>query len=291
MLRQNGTAPVVPHWKRAFMPELDWNTTPAPAPLAPQTPGFSPQLHRPHVLVVDDDRGHRLLLAPLLDRAGFRASLAPDAATGLKLVKTAAPDLILLDVMLPGEDGLAFCRRMRAASGVPIIMLTALGQGPHRVAGLDSGADDYIAKPFDPDELLARIRAVLRRVRAFSGAANGNAVPARASARQRYRFEGWTLDVAKREVWSPDGVLITLTSGEFDLLLAFCDHPQMVLSREHLIELTTGRPSDGVDRRIDILVSRVRRKITLDGGRGDLLKTVRNGGYQFTAPVTLDAQG
>jgi two-component system OmpR family response regulator len=241
--------------------------------------------HRPHVLIIDDDRDHRLLLAGLLDRGGFRSSLAADAAAGLRLVASAAPDLILLDVMLPGEDGLAFCRRMRAESGLPIIMLTALGQGPHRVAGLDSGADDYIAKPFDPDELLARIRAVLRRARATESA------PAPlGSGRRRYRFEGWTLDAAKREVWSPDGVLITLTSGEFDLLLAFCDHPQMVLSREHLVELTTGKASDGADRRIDILVSRVRRKIdgTQPGSRATLLKTVRNGGYQFTAPVSLE---
>ena len=243
---------------------------------------------RPHILVVDDDRGHRLLLARLLDRSGFRPSLAADAAAALKLIAAGGPDHILLDVMLPGEDGLVFCRRVRAISNLPIIMLTALGQGPHRVAGLDAGADDYVAKPFDSDELLARIRAVLRRVQ------DGTSAPATRiglgfggrSARRRYRFAGWTLDVARREAWSPLGVLITLTSGEFDLLLAFCDHPEMVLAREHLVELTTGKPSDGADRRIDILVSRIRSK--LSSGGTELLKTVRHGGYQLTVPVTLE---
>jgi two-component system OmpR family response regulator len=260
-------------------------------------------LHRPHVLVVDDDRGHRVLLARLLDQNGFRASLAGDGAAALKLVGTAQPDLVLLDVMLPGEDGLAFMRRLRAVSALPVIMLTALGQGAHRVAGLDSGADDYVAKPFDPDELLARIRAVLRRSRDRAAEA---ALTSRSGALlprgpRRYRFAGWTLDAARREVWSPEGVLISMTSGEFDLLLAFCDHPQMMLTREHLVELTTGKPSDGEDRRIDILVSRIRRKLepqigaALDGSenpgrRSRILKTVRNGGYQFAVPVTIEPQ-
>ena len=261
--------------------------------------------HRPLVLVVDDDRGHRLLLARLLDQNGFRVALAPDSSTALKLVAAAAPDLVLLDVMLPGEDGLALCRRLRApadrtVAALPIIMLTALGQGPHRVAGLDSGADDYVAKPFDPPELLARIRAVLRRSRdAVDRSDGGPRTPTFTSrGARRYRFAGWTLDAAQREVWSPEGVLITFTSGEFDLLLAFCDHPQMILSREHLVELTTGKPSDGADRRIDILVSRIRRKLeapraeTFSGGarlerRPDLVKTVRNSGYQLTVPVAL----
>jgi two-component system OmpR family response regulator len=265
------------------MSDLDWNTAdpvrPAAEPLNPRGTA-----HRPHVLVVDDDRGHRLLLAGLLDQGGFRASLAGDTQAAQRLIKAAGPDLILLDVMLPGEDGVAFCRRLRQGSGPPVIMLTALGQGPHRVAGLDGGADDYIAKPFDPEELLARIRAVLRR----TGTAAAGGVGNPAGGRQRYRFEGWVLDAAKREVWSPDGVLITLTSGEFDLLLAFCDHPQMVLTREHLVELTSGKPSDGADRRIDILVSRIRRKLARHAA---LLKTVRNGGYQFTAEVALEQAG
>ncbi|HVZ02705.1 MAG TPA: response regulator transcription factor [Dongiaceae bacterium] len=254
----------------------------APPPLPERKP------QRPHILVVDDDRGHRLLLARLLDRSGFRPSLAADAAAALKLISAAGPDLVLLDVMLPGEDGLALCRRVRAISNLPIIMLTALGQGPHRVAGLDAGADDYVAKPFDPDELLARVRAVLRRARDGAAAAPRGFGPR--GVRRRYRFAGWTLDVARREVWSPQKVLITLTSGEFDLLLAFCDHPEMVLTREHLVELTTGKPSDGADRRIDILVSRIRAKLAGEsGGGGDLLKTVRNGGYQLTVPVTLES--
>jgi two-component system OmpR family response regulator len=255
-----------------------------PPPFPSRTPP-----HRPHVLVVDDDRGHRLLLARLLDQNGFSASLAADAGTALKLISAAGPDLILLDVMLPGEDGLALCRRVRAGSSLPIIMLTALGQGPHRVAGLDAGADDYVAKPFDPAELVARIRAVLRRARE-SGSAGKEGFGSK-NVRRRYRFAGWTLDVVRREVWSPDRVLITLTSGEFDLLLAFCDHPGMVLTREHLVELTTGKPSDGADRRIDILVSRIRAKLSgRDHGGTELLKTVRNGGYQLTVPVSLEGE-
>ena len=273
------------------------------AEIAPP-PGHAPSHasdHRPLVLVVDDDRGHRLLLSRLLDQNGFRVSLAPDGGTALKLVAAAAPDLVLLDVMLPGEDGLVLCRRLRAIgdqaiAGLPVIMLTALGQGPHRVAGLDSGADDYVAKPFDPPELLARIRAVLRRSRSTadrpaSGFRGGPAASSRGA--RRYRFAGWTLDAARREVWSPDGVLITFTSGEFDLLLAFCDHPQMILSREHLVELTTGKPSDGADRRIDILVSRIRRKLEAPSleRRSELVKTVRNGGYQLTVPAVLAPAG
>jgi|AraplaMF_Col_mMF_1032025.scaffolds.fasta_scaffold00014_233 two-component system OmpR family response regulator len=252
-------------------------------PLPPDIAGEKPA-QRPHILVVDDDRGHRLLLARLLDRHGFRPSLAGNSAAALKLLSSVAVDLVLLDVMLPGEDGVAFCRRVRAISDLPIVMLTALGQGPHRVAGLDAGADDYIAKPFDPDELLARIRAVLRRSK-MRPVAPGVAH----RGRRRYRFAGWVLDVARREVWSEEGVLITLTSGEFDLLLAFCDHPEMPLSREHLVELTTGKPSDGIDRRIDILVSRIRKKLTGHALSGmELLKTVRNGGYQLTVPVALE---
>ena len=261
------------------MAELD----PSPASLPQPAPLKAKAAQRPHVMVVDDDRGHRLLLARLLDGSGFRPSLAGDAAAALKLIQAGGADLVLLDVMLPGEDGLAFCRRVRAISTLPIIMLTALGQGPHRVAGLDAGADDYVAKPFDPDELLARIRAVLRRTRD-----DAPTMPGGHGIRRRYRFAGWTLDVARREVWSPQGVLITLTSGEFDLLLAFCDHPEMVLAREHLVELTTGKPSDGADRRIDILVSRIRAKLALGSDGLELLKTVRNGGYQLTVPVTLD---
>lgn len=238
----------------------------------------------PHLLIVDDDRDHRVLVSRLLQDHGFRVSLAADAGSMRRLLAQGAPDLVLLDVMLPDEDGLALCRHLRANSDLPIIFLTALGRGPHKVAGLDMGADDYVAKPFDSQELLARIRAVLRRA--------GTRVPIqgrRYQARRVYRFAGWRVDAARREVTSPAGVLITLTSAEFDLLLALLEHPQMVLTREHLVELTRQRGSDGMDRSIDILVSRVRRKIEDDARAPAMIKTVRNVGYLFAPDVVLGA--
>jgi two-component system OmpR family response regulator len=233
----------------------------------------------PMVLVADDDGEHRLLLSRLLRKAGFRASLAQDGASLMKLFAAQPPDLLLLDLMLPDEDGLVLCRRIRDISDVPIIMLTALGKGPYKVAGLEMGADDYIAKPFEPDELLARIRAVLRRARGPSD----RLVDAR--TRRGYRFDGWSVDAAKRQVLSPEQVLITLTSGEFDLLMAFVEHPQTILTREHLVELSRGRGSDGFDRSVDILVSRLRRKIEPNAKEPRIIKTVRSGGYLFAPSV------
>lgn len=233
----------------------------------------------PMVLVVDDDGEHRLLLSRLLRKSGFRVSLAQDGAGLMKLLAAHRPDLVLLDIMLPDEDGLALCRRIRDASEIPVIMLTALGKGAYKVAGLEMGADDYVAKPFDPDELLARIRAVLRRTRGQTGK------PVGIQARRGYRFDGWTVDASKRQVLSPDQVLITLTSAEFDLLMAFVEHPQTVLTREHLIELSRGRGSDGFDRSVDILVSRLRRKIEPNSKEPRIIKTVRSGGYLFAPDV------
>lgn len=234
----------------------------------------------PMVLVADDDGEHRLLLSRLLRKAGFRASLAQDGASLMKLFAAHPPDLLLLDLMLPDEDGLVLCRRIRDISDVPIIMLTALGRGPYKVAGLEMGADDYIAKPFDPDELLARIRAVLRRARGRSDRLVD------AKTRRGYRFDGWSVDAAKRQLLSPEQVLITLTSGEFDLLMAFVEHPQTILTREHLVELSRGRGSDGFDRSVDILVSRLRRKIEPNAKEPRMIKTVRSGGYLFAPNVS-----
>ncbi len=245
-----------------------------------------PPAQAPHLLIVDDDRDHRFLVSKLLQENGFRVSLAPDAAAMLRLLEAGEPDLVLLDIMLPDEDGLALCRQVRAGSDLPIIILTALGRGPHKVAGLDMGADDYVAKPFDSQELLARIRAVLRR----SGARAAPAAQARRTgARRVYGFEGWRVDAARREVTSPTGVLISLTSGEFDLLMALLEHPQMVLTRDHLVELTRQRGSDGMDRSIDILVSRIRRKVEDNPKAPSIIKTVRGGGYLFAPQVTLGA--
>ncbi|WP_374378900.1 response regulator [Dongia sp.] len=244
----------------------------------------APQL--PHLLIVDDDRDHRLLLGRLFGENGFRVSLAPDGATMLRLFEAAKPDLVILDLMLPDEDGLSLCRRIRAASDVPVIMVSALGRGPHKIAGLDTGADDYIAKPFESGELIARTRAVLRRSRRMLPVEQ--ALPARKSQGRTYCFEGWRVDAARREVHSPEGVLVTLTSGEIDLLLAFAEHPQTILSREHLVELTRHRGGDGQDRSVDILVSRIRRKIERNPRAPRLIKTVRSGGYLFAPTVTLE---
>lgn len=246
----------------------------------------------PHLLVVDDDRDHRILLSRLLQENGFRVSLANDSGAMLRLIDEATPDLVILDLMLPDEDGLTLCRRLRADSDLPIIILTALGRGPHKVAGLDMGADDYIAKPFDGQELLARIRAVLRRARSTgravttqSGGFSGRR--GKRGGKRVYRFEGWRVDTARREVRSPRDVLISLTSAEFDLLMALLEHPQMILTREHLVELTRQRGSDGTDRSIDILISRIRRKIENNSRTPTIIKTVRSGGYLFAPQVQL----
>jgi two-component system OmpR family response regulator len=250
-----------------------------------QTEAKPVEVSIPHLLVVDDDRDHRILLTRLLQDNGFRVSLAGDGGAMLRQIDEAVPDLVILDLMLPDEDGLALCRRLRAESDLPIIILTALGRGPHKVAGLDMGADDYVAKPFDGQELLARIRAVLRRAR--SGGALAGSQTSRHGGKRVYRFEGWRVDPARREVRSPLDVLISLTSGEFDLLLALLEHPQMILTREHLVELTRQRGSDGMDRSIDILISRIRRKIEVKSRAPSIIKTVRSGGYLFAPSVQL----
>lgn len=239
----------------------------------------------PHLLIVDDDCEHRLLLGRLFGDHGFRVSLAPDGGTMLKLLDATSPDLVILDLMLPDEDGLSLCRRIRAESDLPVIMLTALGRGPHKLAGFDMGADDYVAKPFESAELLARTRAVLRRARSRTDGAPLRS--GRGGAKRVYRFDGWRVDAAKREILSPTDVLITLTSGETDLLLAFVEHPQTVLTRDHLVELTRNRGGDSNDRSVDILVSRIRRKIELNPRNPRFIKTVRSGGYLFAPSVTL----
>ncbi|HYH19282.1 MAG TPA: response regulator [Azospirillum sp.] len=237
----------------------------------------------PHLLVVDDDREIRNLTSQFLTRHGYRVSTARDGAEMLKTLEAARVDLIVLDLMLPGEDGLSLCRRLRAGSAtaaIPIVMLTAMGEETDRIIGLEMGADDYLAKPFSPRELLARIKAVLRRV-AAPQAVGGEA------AAKVLRFEGWSLDVAKRELRSPDGVLVQLSAGEYDLLVAFVEHPQRVLTRDQLLDLARGRAAVPFDRSIDVQVSRLRRKIEPDPADPTLIKTVRGGGYLFTAPVTV----
>ncbi len=231
----------------------------------------------PHVLIVDDDREIRDLLARFLARHGYRVGTAPDGRSMEREMAMARFDLIVLDLMLPGEDGLSLCRRLRAGTTLPIIMLTALGEETDRIVGLEMGADDYLAKPFNPRELLARIKAVLRR--AHPGARPGDA------AGHVLAFDGWRLDLARRELQSDDGVALALSAGEFDLLTAFAEHPRRVLSRNQLLDLTKGRSAQPFDRSIDVALSRLRRKIEADPKAPELIKTVRSGGYIFTATV------
>ncbi|MBI5163658.1 MAG: response regulator [Magnetospirillum sp.] len=231
----------------------------------------------PHILVVDDDRDIRDLLARFLARHGLDVTTAADGAAMLKALDGRRVDLVVLDLMMPGEDGLNLTRRLRAQGHtVPIVMLTAMGEEADRIVGLEMGADDYVPKPFNPRELLARIRAVLRR-------APGNAAePVSAAA---LSFDGWRLELATRTLHSPDGVEVPLSAGEYGLLLAFVEHPRRVLSRDLLLDLARGRAAVLFDRSIDIQVSRLRRRLGDDAKEPRLIKTVRGGGYLFTPEV------
>ncbi|WP_299399823.1 response regulator [Pelagibius sp.] len=232
----------------------------------------------PHILVVDDHRDIRDLLGKYLAKNGLRVSLAENAAMARRLMRAAAIDLVVLDIMMPGEDGLALCRDLRATSTVPVILVTAMTEEMDRVVGLEIGADDYVTKPFNPRELLARIKAVLRR---------SNAVP---QARDRLpegrlRFDRWLLDPERRELLAEDGLAVPLSTAEFNLLSAFLKRPGVVLSREQLLDLTSGRAAQVFDRSIDNQVSRLRRKIEADPKQPRLIKTVWGGGYLFAASV------
>jgi two-component system OmpR family response regulator len=230
-----------------------------------------------HILVVDDDREIRSLVARFLEQHKFRVTTVADGKSMLQALAASRIDLIVLDLMLPGEDGLTLCRKVRAEASTPIIILTAIGGETDRIIGLELGADDYLAKPFNPRELLARIRAVLRRSAALP-----------AHGRQRgtsYRFDGWRLDVTRRELISPEELVVHLSAAEFELLTAFVERPQLVLTRDQLLDLTQGRNAVPFDRSIDVLVSRLRRKIERDSQQPLLIKTVRNGGYVFTPKV------
>lgn len=230
-----------------------------------------------HLLVVDDHRDIREPLVEYLGKSGYRVSAAEDAARARAVLDRDAVDLILLDLMMPGEDGLSFCRYVRAKGATPIIMLTALGEDTDRVLGLELGADDYVRKPFNPRELLARIRAVMRRAHPPESSADtpgGNAA-----------FDRWTLRVAARELVGEDGGAVELTRGEYAMLLVFLRHSQTVLDRERLLELLHGDAAHAFDRSIDNQVSRLRQKIERDPKQPALIKTVRGGGYLFAAPV------
>jgi len=232
----------------------------------------------PHILVVEDDGEISRLVARYLRDNDCRVSLACDGREMGRIMEANRIDLIVLDIMLPGEDGLSLCRRLRQDSSIPVIMLSAKGEEVDRIVGLEMGADDYLAKPFNPRELLARVRAVLRR----------SALAALAPSGKRARvlnFRGWRLDCALRKLTNPQGSAIAVTSGEFDLLQVLCERPGRILSRDQLLDLTQGRSAGAFERSIDVLISRLRRKIETNPQQPEIIKTVRSGGYLFTPDV------
>jgi two-component system OmpR family response regulator len=238
-----------------------------------------------HLIITDDDQEIRNLLSEFLTKHGYQVSTADSGEQLLALLSDANQDydLIILDVMMPGIDGIEACRRVRQQSAIPIIMLTAVSDDTDKILGLEFGADDYLAKPFNPRELLARIKAVLRRSQDIPVAPI-----AQVSKRNRppvYEFVGWQLDTATRRLVSAEGIEVALSGGAYDLLLAFLEHPQRVLSRDHLLDVTRNRSAEPFDRSIDVQVSRLRQKLEVDAKDPKIIKTVRTGGYLFTAAV------
>ena len=234
----------------------------------------------PHLLCVDDDTDILALLTNFFRKHSHIVSTATNSTEMFAILKNQPIDLVILDVMLRDEDGFSVCRALRAVSQIPVIMLTAVADHTDRVVGLEIGADDYVTKPFDQRELLARVKAVLRRT------AEKPSVPTRSETRPALRFAGWRLDVARRELRSMDGSLVLLSGGEFELLLAFAEHAQQVLTRDQLIDLARGESHLADDRSIDVLVSRIRRKLEPDLKNPSLIRTVRNEGYIFTSAIT-----
>lgn len=231
------------------------------------------------ILIVDDDHDIRTLLAAFLESNGFTVEMARDGVGMQRLLAQTTFDLVILDLMLPGQDGVALCRDIRRHSAVPIIMLTARSEDSDRIAGLETGADDYVTKPFNPRELLARIRAVLRRAGQGVAEASQFALPG-------YRFEGWTLSTERRELLDPRGVMVDLSTGEYDLLAAFLEAPNRVLSREQLLDAARAQPDAVFDRAIDVQVSRLRKKIEPLADSPPMIRTVRGAGYMFVPRVT-----
>ncbi|MBS4714089.1 response regulator [Aeromonas caviae] len=235
----------------------------------------------PHILVVDDHSEIRDLLKRFLEQHGMRVSCARDGKEMKRLLDEREFDLLVLDLMMPGEDGLTLCRELRVKSRLPIIMLTAMGEETDRIIGLEMGADDYLSKPFNPRELLARIKAVMRRTQAES-------LPVPETLTRDLRFDRWLLDVNRRELVDEEGVGMSLSTAEFDLLKVFLERPQRVLSRDQLLDLARGREAVAFDRAIDTLVSRLRRKLERDPKNPELIKTIWGGGYLFAADVTQE---
>jgi two-component system, OmpR family, response regulator len=235
-----------------------------------------------HILVVDDQRDIRDPLSAYLKKHGFRVTSTPDARTAREALLRSSIDLIVLDIMMPGEDGLALCRDVQATSRVPVIFLTAMADAGDRICGLELGADDYMVKPFEPRELVARIKSVLRRT---------NMLPPKKQSRngavKKLAFDLWVLDLERRELLSPKSVSIPLSTADFRLLEAFVRRPNIVLTRDELLDLTVGRAPQPFDRSIDNQISRLRKKIERDPRRPAVIKTVRRDGYVFAAEVRV----
>jgi two-component system OmpR family response regulator len=233
----------------------------------------------PHILVVEDDQEIATLVAKFLRANDCRVSVAKDGREMDRVLGQGRIDLLVLDLNLPGEDGLSICKRLRVhGSPLPILMLTAKGEEIDRIVGLEMGADDYLPKPFNPRELLARVRAILRR-------RTMEPLAAEEVGGRAFSFRGWKLDAGLRDLFSPQGAKVVVTGAEFDLLRSFCERPGRVLSRDQLLDLTQGRFAGPYERSIDVLVSRLRQKIENDPKSPELIKTVRSGGYLFTPRV------
>lgn len=230
------------------------------------------------ILLVDDEPTLREPLAEYLVGQGFAVTEAASAATARTILTTQTPELVLLDIMMPGEDGLSFCRHLVETKKIPVIFLTARTEATDRIVGLELGADDYVVKPFEPRELVARIRTVLRRV-------GRGAAPATEAEDWHYAFEGWLLDPLKRKLTDPQGVTVPISTAEYRLLRAFLDNPRKVMDRDRLLDMVQGRTAHLFDRAVDNQVSRLRRKVEADSRNPQFIQTVRGGGYRFAAQV------
>ena len=232
---------------------------------------------KPHILLVEDARDIREPLARYLREQGYRATTAADAVAARKVMKGSAIDLVVLDIMMPGEDGLSLCRHLTESRAIPTIFLTARSEATDRIVGLEIGADDYVVKPFEPRELVARIRSVLRRTARGAGDTT--------QANEDFMFDSWRLDPLKRRLIDPEGAIVAISSVEFRLLMAFLEHPRQVLDRDRLLDMVQGREAHLFDRAVDNQVSRLRRKIEVDSRNPQVIQTVWGGGYMLAADV------
>jgi two-component system OmpR family response regulator len=233
------------------------------------------------ILIVDDDREIRILLADYLEHNGFKVVTASEGNSMTQEIERQSIDLVVLDLNLPGLDGLTLCRNLRTKSDTPVIMLTARGEPLDRILGLEMGADDYLPKPFEPRELLARIRSVLRRY-------HHQADELKTDTAKKKHFGCWTLDLIARNLIDEDGLVVSLSGAEYRLLTIFLDKPNEILNRDHLLNITQGRDADPFDRSIDIQISRLRQKLREDARSPALIKTVRNGGYVLATTVSIE---